>query len=70
MPNLPVRGDNRRSLLSRADDALLVVVAVVGALILLKLFGTIVATIWFFVKLAAVAALVFFVVRLVRSRGR
>jgi hypothetical protein len=57
-------------LVSRADDALLVIVAVVGALILLKLFGTIVSTVWFFAKLAAVAALVFFVVRLVRNRGR
>ncbi|HEX7168788.1 MAG TPA: hypothetical protein VF230_17560 [Acidimicrobiales bacterium] len=61
----------RSSKLSVLDDGLLVLGAVVGALILLKVFGAIVATVWFLVKIAAVAALVYVVLRMVfRSRAR
>ena len=70
MTNLPEQRKQGRSTLSKLDDGLLVVVAVVGALIVLKLFGGLIATVWFLVKLAAVAALIFVVVRAIRSRGR
>jgi len=68
---LPVRTTRSgRSALSLIDDGLLVVVAVVGALVLLKILGAIVATMWFVVKVAFLAGLIFVVVRAIRSRGR
>ena len=70
MSNLPDRPRSGRSTLSVIDDALLVVVAVVVALVVLKIIGAIVATVWFFVKLAFLAGLIYLVVRAVRSRGR
>ena len=70
MGNLPVRPSSKKSTLSIIDDGLLVVAVVVGALIALKLFGAIVATAWFLVKLALFVGLVFVVVRAIRNRGR
>lgn len=73
MNELPERAKPHKSTLSLLDDGLLVVVAVVGALIVLRLVGAIVATVWFVVKVAFVAAVVFVVLRALRgfrSRAR
>lgn len=71
MSNLPEPAPRpRKSALSVIDDGLLVVVAVVGALVLLKVVGAIVATMWFVVKAAFVAGLIYVVVRAIRSRAR
>ena len=70
MSNLPERPRSGRSTLSVIDDVLLVVVAVVVALVVLKIIGAIVATGWFFVKLAFLAGVIYLVVRALRSRGR
>ena len=71
MSNLPEPAPRqRKSTLSVIDDGLLVVVAVVGALVLLKVVGAIVATMWFVVKAAFVAGLIYVVVRAIRSRAR
>ena len=67
MNDLPERAKPRKSTLSLLDDALLVVVAVVGALIVLRLVGAIVATVWFVVKVAFVAAFVFVVLQALRG---
>ena len=64
-PGVPGR---RRSTLSVLDDAVLVVVAVVAALVVLKVLGVFISTIFFVLKLAAVAGLIFFVARLVLRR--
>lgn len=48
-----------RSTLSLVDDGLLVVGALVVGFLVLKFIGLIVGTVFFFVKLAVVAALVF-----------
>ena len=45
-------------------------VSVVVALLAFKVLGVLVGVAWFLVKLAAFAALVFFILRAVRSRGR
>ena len=63
----------RRSTLATLDGALLAVVAVVAVLVVLKVVGFIAGTVFFFVKLAVLAAVVYAVLRLVagaRSRGR
>ena len=63
----------RRSTLASLDNALLVVVSVVAVLVVLKVVGFIAGTVFFFVKLAVLAAVVFVALRLVagaRSRGR
>ena len=71
MSNLPEPAPRpRKSTLSVIDDGLLVVVAVVGALVLLKIIGAVVATIWFVVKVAFLAGLIYVVVRAIRSRAR
>lgn len=71
MSNLPDRAPRPgKSALSLIDDGLLVVVVVVGALVLLKVVGAIVATLWFVVKVALLAGLVYVVVRAIRSRAR
>jgi ABC-type antimicrobial peptide transport system permease subunit len=75
MARLPDLHGNRKpsrrsSTLSRIDDAVLVVVAVIGALILLKFVGAIFATIWFVVKLAVVAGLIYFVFRFFTGRRK
>lgn len=73
MNDLPERAKPRKSTLSLLDDGLLVVVAVVGALIVLRVAGAIVATVWFVVKVAFVAAFAFVVLRGLRgfrSRAR
>ena len=55
--------------LAKLDDALLVVVGVVGVLLVLKIVGFIAGTIFFLVKLAVAAAVAFVVLRLLtRSR--
>ncbi len=61
----------RRSTVDTLDNALLVGVVVVGALLVLKVVGIIAGTIFFLGKLALAAAVVYALVRLVfRSRGR
>lgn len=66
--------DKRKSTLSILDDGILVVVAIVGGLLLLKvagiLFGFVVGTVWFLVKLAALVGLVYVVLRAIRNRVR
>ena len=58
-------------LLSKADDALLVVVGIVAVLVVLKVVGFIAGTIFFFVKAAILVGLVYLVLRfLTRGRGR
>ena len=69
--NLPERhGTKSKSLVSIVDDGLLVVAALVGAIVLLKVFGFIAGAIWTLVKLAAVAGAVYVILRALRSRGR
>ncbi|HUP86711.1 MAG TPA: hypothetical protein VM143_13690 [Acidimicrobiales bacterium] len=63
----PSRG---RSALATLDTGLLVVVGVVVALVGLKVVGIIAGTIFFLVKLAVLAGVVFMALRLLRSRGR
>jgi hypothetical protein len=68
LPELPGgRGvePTRRSTLDILDTGLLVVVAVIGALLALKVIGFIAGTIFFLVKLALVAGAVFIALRLV-----
>ena len=60
--------ERRRSALDRLDDALLVVVALVGVVILFSVVGWVVHTVVFFVKLALVAVFVGLIVRLVARR--
>ena len=68
---MPVSGQKKRSTLAIVDDGLLVVVALVAALVVLKLIGFVIGTIFFVVKLAAVAGVLFVAARLVlRSRAR
>lgn len=67
-PDLPAA--RKRSAVSLVDDALLVVVALVGALIVLKVLSAIASTIFFAMKLLAIAAVFFIVFRVVRSRLR
>jgi hypothetical protein len=69
--NLPVPGQKKRSTLAIVDDGLLVVVAVVAALVVLKVIGLVIGTIFFVVKLAAVAGVLFVAARIaLRSRAR
>lgn len=69
--NLPVPGQKKRSTLAILDDGLLVVAALVVGLVLLKAIGFVIGTIFFVVKLAAVAGVLFVAARLVlRNRGR
>ena len=56
--------------LAIADNALLVVGAVVVAFVGLKFLGFILGGVWFMVKLAAVAAAIYVVSRLVMRRNR
>lgn len=71
MAHLPEKRSTGRSVVDTIDNAILVGVAVVAALVVLKLIGWIVGTVFFFVKLAALAALIYVVARLAfRSRGR
>ena len=60
--------ERRRSALDRLDDALLVVVALVGVVILFSVVGWVVHTVVFFVKLALVAVFIGLIVRLVARR--
>jgi Flp pilus assembly protein TadB len=60
----------RSSGLDRLDDALLVVVAVVGALFALKVVGWVIGTVLFVVKVAVVAAIAFVALRVVSRRQR
>ncbi|MDQ3106893.1 MAG: hypothetical protein M3Q68_03715 [Actinomycetota bacterium] len=61
----------RGGALAKVDNALLVVVAVVGVLVVLKVIGFIAGTVFFVVKLVIGAAVVYALLRLmVRSRGR
>jgi hypothetical protein len=69
--NLPVPDSKKRSTLAIVDDGLLVAVAVVAALVVLKVIGLVIGTVFFLVKLAAVAGVLFVVARMaLRSRGR
>ena len=68
MSPLPER--RRRSTLSIVDDGILVVVAVVVAVFAFKIVGFLVGTVWFLLKLAALVALVFVVLKALRSRAR
>lgn len=54
--------------LALADNALLVVGAVVVALVALKFLGFILGGVWFLVKLAAVAAAVYVVARMAMKK--
>jgi hypothetical protein len=54
----------RPSTLDTLDNALLVVVAIVAVLVVLKIVGFIAATVFFIVKLAVGAAVVFVLLRL------
>ncbi|HEX2850429.1 MAG TPA: hypothetical protein VHN98_07740 [Acidimicrobiales bacterium] len=65
--NSPQRG---RSFLSILDDALLVVVAVVVIFVVLRIIGFVAAAIFTGLKIALLVALVYVVVRALRSRGR
>ena len=68
-PDVPSR--KKRSAVSLLDDGLLIVGALVAALILLKVLSVVAGTIFFVIKLLAVAAIVFVVLRyVVRSRSR
>ena len=60
--------ERRRSVLDRLDDALLVVVALVGVVILFAVVGWAVNTVVFFVKVALVAVFIGLIVRLVSRR--
>lgn len=60
----------RSSGLDRLDDALLIVVAVVGALFALKVLGWIIGTVLFVIKVAVVAAIAFVALRIVSRRQR
>ena len=59
-----------KKLASILDDALLVVGAVVVALVVLKTLSIIAGTIFFMIKVAAVAGLIYVVLRVLRSRSR
>ena len=65
MAGLPER---RRSTLQVFDNGLLVVVGVIAALIVLKIVGLIAGTIFFLVKLAIVAGVIFLALRLFLRR--
>lgn len=68
LPDVPRRG---RGALATLDGALLVVVGVVAALVVLKVVGFIAGTVFFLVKVAVLAAVVFVALRVfLRSRGR
>lgn len=68
MGYLPDR--QRRSTLSRVDNGLLVVGAVVAVFLFFQLLSAIVGTIMFAVKVAIVAGVVVLAARLLRSRER
>jgi energy-coupling factor transporter transmembrane protein EcfT len=60
--------ERRRSVVDRLDDALLVVVALVGVVVLFSVVGWVVNTVVFFVKVALVAVFIGLIVRLVARR--
>ena len=71
MSNLPERPhQSGKSILSIVDDGLLIVIGVIGALVLLKVVGAIAWAVWTFVKIAAIAGLIYVVLRAIRNRGR
>jgi hypothetical protein len=57
-----------RSLIDKADNALLVIVGVVAILVVLKLFGAVFGFAWFLAKVALVTAVVAGVWRAVGGR--
>ena len=59
-----------KSTLALVDDAILVVVAIVGAIFLFKIIGFLAGALWFVLKLAVLAALVYGVLRVLKSRVR
>jgi F0F1-type ATP synthase assembly protein I len=60
--------ERRRSTLDRLDDALLVVVALVGVVLVFSVIGWLVDTLVFFVKLALVAVFIGLIARFVMRR--
>jgi hypothetical protein len=60
--------ERRRSTLDRLDDALLVVVALVGVVIAFTVIGWLVHTVVFFLKLALLAVFVGLIARFVAHR--
>ena len=60
----------RRSTLQSLDNALLVVVAVVGVLVVLKVIGFIAGTVFFLVKVAVLVAVVAVALRLLLRAKR
>jgi hypothetical protein len=58
----------RRSTLAVLDNALLVVVVVVAALVVLKVIGFIAGTVFFLIKLGIVAGVIYAIVRLLTRR--
>jgi len=60
--------ERRRSALDRLDDALLVIVALVGVVILFAVVGWVIHAVLFVVKVALVAVFIGLIVRLVARR--
>jgi hypothetical membrane protein len=61
--------ERRRSTISRLDDGLLIVVAVVAALFVFSLLTWVIHAVAFIVKVAVIAAVVALVVRAVNRRS-
>ena len=57
-----------RSFIDKADNALLIIVGVVAAIVVLKLFGALFGFVWFLAKIALVTAVVAGVWRAVGGR--
>lgn len=66
----PMLPERRRTALQKADNALLIVGAVVVGLVLFKLLGFLAGLLFFAVKVALVALIVAAAVRFALSRGR